>query len=783
MILITILLISLLIAYLGIKHNRWQMMAVSSVIVAILYLIGFDSVVQLFTDIVTWAASNSQMLLSVLLLLVLASTFAIWNNKCDEKRDADREKKKRAEAIGRIEDVGFVEPQADGFVSGWESYVSSVASRMVKSKLKNESFALGIAGDWGSGKTTFLGLLKAELKKYTIVIDFNPWVCTSSQLVIADFFKTLNNALPAGNKPLSDDIQKYVKLLTDTEVVPGAVSSLMDFWLPLSDESLNELRSDIETKLNESDTQYTILIDDLDRLEHQELFEVLRLIRITASFSNLQFVVTYDRHHIREMLKKSGIDNGDVFVKKIFNTEIVLPEMEPYVLPQMLLKELSRLLGEDSPIITDINDSILIKDEFGNYRLLDYLHNFRDIKRFAMAFAADISDIQKNTPKEFSFDEFYWVDLLRYVDYDVYKNLRNYPLHYLALKDQVLLVKDNLDEELEGHPLAISIIKHLFHHQADSKRPANSIAFKNNYHNYFSFRIQKDKVTYDEYGKLLKKSAEDIKTAFEQYWRENKIMSLYEITRQTQPSSLLTEEETIGYIQVLFCLMNYMTIGCVNTVNEKLQEDLYVGKDKAKLAAEVKSIITAMGANTTVKREQLNFLLAKLHSRCAFDSTDEYPERYSNKTLVDDDFLVAEAVKNLSAILNGASKPISICSFTKVGAGGRRLLESGTVNYYTDITDEDGIPHYRCLPFDAFLQYFKEHPSDQLDAFLKPFEFGDDEISYYEDEQCFNDRLNTIEKVFGTLSNFKKVINVCFINTDEEKEAKIKYWQIEKVKY
>ena len=85
MILITILLISLLIAYLGIKHNRWQMMAVSSVIVAILYLIGFDSVVQLFTDIVTWAASNSQMLLSVLLLLVLASTFAIRNNKRDEK--------------------------------------------------------------------------------------------------------------------------------------------------------------------------------------------------------------------------------------------------------------------------------------------------------------------------------------------------------------------------------------------------------------------------------------------------------------------------------------------------------------------------------------------------------------------------------------------------------------------------------------------------------------------------------------------------------------------------
>ena len=110
-------------------------------------------------------------------------------------------------------------------------------------------------------------------------------------------------------------------------------------------------------------------------------------------------------------------------------------------------------------------------------------------------------------------------------------------------------------------------------------------------------------------------------------------------------------------------------------------------------------------------------------------------------------------------------------------------MESGTVNDYTDITYEDGIPHYRCLPFDAFLQYFKEHPSDQLDAFLKPFEFGDDEISYYEDEQCFNDRLNTIEKVFGTLSNFKKVINVCFINTDEEKEAKIKYWQIEKVKY
>lgn len=49
-----------------------------------------------------------------------------------------------------------------------------------------------------------------------------------------------------------------------------------------------------------------VVIDDLDRLEGTELMAVLKLIRITANFKNLIFIVAYDKGFVANALKGVG---------------------------------------------------------------------------------------------------------------------------------------------------------------------------------------------------------------------------------------------------------------------------------------------------------------------------------------------------------------------------------------------------------------------------------------------------------------------------------------------
>ena len=121
---------------------------------------------------------------------------------------------------------------------------------------------------------------------------------------------------------------------------------------------------------------------------------------------------------------------------------------------------------------------------------------------------------------------------------------------------------------------------------------------------------------------------------------------------------------------------------------------------------------------------------------------------------------------------------IDICEITKYGSILRNVLEVSTKIYSTDISCVPVISSYRCLPFDAILAYFKQHKSEKLDKFMEPVMFDEDEEVYYEDQEYFDSKVATIEKIVGSMDNFKKLITECFTNSDDEKKKWIEYWKL-----
>ena len=60
-----------------------------------------------------------------------------------------------------------------------------------------DSVVIGIEGEWGSGKSSFINLIlnKVRPTEKNLVIEFNPWNFSDQNELIKDFFNSITNAL------------------------------------------------------------------------------------------------------------------------------------------------------------------------------------------------------------------------------------------------------------------------------------------------------------------------------------------------------------------------------------------------------------------------------------------------------------------------------------------------------------------------------------------------------------------------------------------------------------
>ena len=77
------------------------------------------------------------------------------------------------------------------------SFASSLASAIMEYS-SSSSFTIGLYGEWGSGKTSLINMVLDDIEKRTdktIILRFNPWLCSETNQLISQFFKQLASAL------------------------------------------------------------------------------------------------------------------------------------------------------------------------------------------------------------------------------------------------------------------------------------------------------------------------------------------------------------------------------------------------------------------------------------------------------------------------------------------------------------------------------------------------------------------------------------------------------------
>lgn len=281
-----------------------------------------------------------------------------------------------------IEEVGFEcdEPietsEADRL--GRSEFAHTLARRLRNTRSSHQSFAVGILSPWGYGKTSFLNLIKDELKRYgTICIDFSPWTYGKENNLIREFFTEVGKHLRRYADDLPRDMMEYAHILEKSES-----TSWLSILLSLGStgHSLEQQSNLLKQSLQKIDRPIVVFIDDLDRLRGDEVMEILKLIRNAANFSGIKFVAAYDRNYLVEAIKNQNIESASRYLEKIFQIEYTLPAFEHSRLIEYLNEECSRFIRDvDKEELRQIIDGRGRMKRFVKEELL----SMRDVKRYA----------------------------------------------------------------------------------------------------------------------------------------------------------------------------------------------------------------------------------------------------------------------------------------------------------------------------------------------------------------------------------------------------------------
>lgn len=225
------------------------------------------------------------------------------------------------------------------YIEGLSTFIQECATPMT----------ISIQGDWGSGKTSMMNMIKGKTSDSVYPIWFNTWQFSQFNMGNSLIFSMMEVMLDKlGCEPktitkvmsgLAGFARKTVKVVTDT-VVSGAAADMAEELLA-PETVTNYAREILELKdkfqkavsekiKRENKNRVVVFVDDLDRLQPEKAVELLEVLKLFLECKDCVFVIAVDYDVVtRGIRKKYGIDVSEAKGKSFFDKIIQLPFKVP----------------------------------------------------------------------------------------------------------------------------------------------------------------------------------------------------------------------------------------------------------------------------------------------------------------------------------------------------------------------------------------------------------------------------------------------------------------------
>jgi len=259
----------------------------------------------------------------------------------------------------------------------------------------DDSFVIGIHGKWGAGKSSVLNLTIEKLCDTAVnkgrqvdVLRFNPWNFSDQNQLVLQFLRQFTAHLRQFEKTgrikdLIESLNKYSTALgPPLEVVPYGklLSRGVKFAATVlgANQDTDSLFTTVSNQLKQLKRKTVVVIDDIDRLTAPEIRQVFQLVKLSARFPYVVYILAFDRNAVAKALSTMGVMSGQDYLEKIVQVSFDLPPIAEQGLSSMITEAINKLLKTYPSAHFDRN-------RFGNLFHSGFRQSFesmRDVRRF-----------------------------------------------------------------------------------------------------------------------------------------------------------------------------------------------------------------------------------------------------------------------------------------------------------------------------------------------------------------------------------------------------------------
>ena len=330
------------------------------------------------------------------------------------------------------------------------NFAESLANA-IKSYKNPNCLTISLMGKWGSGKTSIINMVtnywNNESESENIIIHFDPWYFSNKDNLLFQFFDILSNF---NNKEFTDtvntdNLKKLGKSLINMTSFNlnfglGSININPEINNTLNDEETlldlkNKISKDFENFKN-SKKKVIIIIDNIDRLSDKEVQQILMLVKSLADFPHVIYILSFDKDAVLGSLKNLNIYSPELFLEKIIQIPIVVPEIRKFQLNNLIESNLEDFYKKYHNNKDTLNDDFL--DICSDLSM--FINNLRDLYRYINIITFYFSTFKDDV----NINDFMLILAVQLFEYKIYNEIKSNPdLFIVSYENQT---KDNIED-------------------------------------------------------------------------------------------------------------------------------------------------------------------------------------------------------------------------------------------------------------------------------------------------------------------------------------------------
>jgi hypothetical protein len=188
----------------------------------------------------------------------------------------------------------------DAPISSWDEDLlnrSAFVEMLALNILVSKPAVIMLRGSFGDGKSSVLKLLRLGVERKAIVVPFNSWLPNSQQTLVTDLFGDI--AAEISRSYLIPGLRKRLRALAS--ILAGTVPQLKVLSELLPSSTQREEIAELEGVLALVPKRIVVLLDEIDRMQKEELQTLLKVLRGAASLQNVTFVCACDQESVERI--------------------------------------------------------------------------------------------------------------------------------------------------------------------------------------------------------------------------------------------------------------------------------------------------------------------------------------------------------------------------------------------------------------------------------------------------------------------------------------------------